>query len=141
MQSKADEAPARAGAAPELEGQGRGGENQNDPSRNAPRTAAGIMTLATGQVTTVDRVGTVEAGAESSTWVALYRGSGGAAVADAAVPAVADAPVVHHAAARDTRGKHPDRRADSTNYDCGRCGTQPPQARRNRKPGYRNAAR
>ena len=79
VQSKADEERVReqerrAGA----RGQGRGTETQNDSSRNPPRTAAGIMNLATGQVTTIDRVGTISLAPESSTWVALYRGSNAA---------------------------------------------------------------
>ena len=36
------------------------------------------MALATGQVTTVERMGSVRLPDESSTWVALYRGAGGA---------------------------------------------------------------
>ena len=78
-QSKADEErqreqERRAGA----RGQARGGENQGDAARTPVRTSAGIMTLATGQVTTVERVGSVSLPEESSTWVALYRGTGGA---------------------------------------------------------------
>ncbi len=52
-------------------GQGRGGANA------APRTSAGIMTLATGQVTTVERVGGVTMPEESSTWAAMHRGRAG----------------------------------------------------------------
>ncbi len=78
-QSKADEErqreqERRAGA----RGQARGGENQGETARAPVRTAAGIMALATGQVTTVERVGSVSLPEESSTWVALYRGAGGA---------------------------------------------------------------
>ena len=79
-QSKADEErqreqERRAGA----RGQGRGSEGQGEGARAPVRTSAGIMTLATGQVTTVERVGSVRLPEESSTWVALYRGAGGGA--------------------------------------------------------------
>ena len=50
---------------------GRGGANA------APRTSAGIMTLATGQVTTVERVGGVSLPEESSSWAAMHRGRAG----------------------------------------------------------------
>jgi dipeptidyl aminopeptidase/acylaminoacyl peptidase len=53
-------------------GQGRGGAN------TPPRTSAGIMTLATGQVSTVERVGGVSMPEESSTWAAMHRGRAGA---------------------------------------------------------------
>ena len=77
-QTKADEErqreqERRAGA----RGQGRGGEAQGEAARAPVRTSAGIMTLATGQVATVERVGSVRLPEESSTWVALYRGTGG----------------------------------------------------------------
>ena len=52
-------------------GQGRGGAN------GPPRTSAGIMTLATGQVTMVERVGGVTMPEESSTWAAMHRGRAG----------------------------------------------------------------
>ncbi len=52
-------------------GEGRGGANE------PPRTAAGIMTLPNGQVTTVERIGTISLPEESSTWVALHRGRSG----------------------------------------------------------------
>ena len=50
---------------------GRGGANA------APRTSAGVMTLATGQVTTVERVGGVSMPEESSAWAAMHRGRAG----------------------------------------------------------------
>ena len=53
-------------------GQGRGGAN------TPPRTSAGIMTLATGQVATVERVNGVSLPEESSTWAAMHRGRAGA---------------------------------------------------------------
>ena len=63
---------ARAAKAAEPKpGQGRGGANTQ------PRTSGGIMTLATGQVSTVDRVGGPSLPEESSTWVAFHRRAGG----------------------------------------------------------------
>jgi len=53
--------------------QGRGGAN------TTPRTSAGIMTLATGQVSTVDRIGNVSLPEESPAWVAMHRRVGGGA--------------------------------------------------------------
>jgi dipeptidyl aminopeptidase/acylaminoacyl peptidase len=52
--------------------QGRSGANAQ------PRTSAGIMTLATGQVAVVERVGAVSLPEESSTWIALHRRAGAA---------------------------------------------------------------
>ena len=52
-------------------GQGRGAAN------TPPRTAAGIMTLATGEVTTVERIGTISLPEESSAWIAMHRGRAG----------------------------------------------------------------
>jgi dienelactone hydrolase len=54
-------------------GQGRG-DNQN--RRTESRNSAGIMTLATGQVAVVERIGTISLPEESSAWVALHRGTG-----------------------------------------------------------------
>jgi dipeptidyl aminopeptidase/acylaminoacyl peptidase len=62
----------RGGESAQGEGQGRGGAS------TPPRTAAGIMALASGQVTTVERIGTISLPAESSTWVAMHRGRAGA---------------------------------------------------------------
>jgi dipeptidyl aminopeptidase/acylaminoacyl peptidase len=56
-------------------GQGRG-ESQAEGQRNQPRNSAGIMNLSSGQVSTVERVGTISLAEESSAWVALHRGSG-----------------------------------------------------------------
>ncbi len=53
------------------QGQGRGGAN------TPPRTSAGIMTLATGQVATVERVSGVSLPEESSSWAAMHRGRAG----------------------------------------------------------------
>jgi len=54
-------------------GQGRG---ENQPRRTESRNSAGIMTVATGQVAVVERIGTISLPEESSTWVALHRGAG-----------------------------------------------------------------
>src|SRR5688572_17827746 len=51
------------------EGQGRG-EGSADAQRNQPRNSAGIMTLASGQVATVERIGAISLAEEASTWVA-----------------------------------------------------------------------
>jgi dipeptidyl aminopeptidase/acylaminoacyl peptidase len=61
-------------------GRGRGGENQQGRgnANEPPRTAAGIMALANGQVTTVDRIGSISLPEESSSWVAMHRGRAGA---------------------------------------------------------------
>jgi len=85
-QSKADEERerqqnrARGGQA----GEG-GGENQpaaeggrGNQRRQEPRTGLGIMSLATGQVTAVEKVGSFRLPEESSTWLAYYKGTGGA---------------------------------------------------------------
>jgi dipeptidyl aminopeptidase/acylaminoacyl peptidase len=53
----------------------RGAGEQANNERNQPRTSAGIMTLATGQVHTIERIGGISLPEESSTWVALYRGN------------------------------------------------------------------
>jgi dipeptidyl aminopeptidase/acylaminoacyl peptidase len=64
----------RAGA----RGAGQGGrENQGGNQRNPPRNSAGIMNLATGQVSTIERIGAISLAEEASTWVALHRGTGG----------------------------------------------------------------
>ena len=51
------------------------------PRRQAPReprTGLGIMTLPDGKVTTVEKVGSFRMAAESATWLAYYKGVGGA---------------------------------------------------------------
>ncbi|MBA2260388.1 MAG: hypothetical protein H0W18_15965, partial [Acidobacteria bacterium] len=81
-QSKADEERerqqnrARGGQA----GEG-GGENQpaaeggrGNQRRQEPRSGLGIMSLATGQVTAVEKVGSFRLPEESSTWLAYYKG-------------------------------------------------------------------
>ena len=60
------------------EGQGRGegqAAGRGGQRSQQPRNSAGIMTLATGQVTTVERVGAISLPEESSAWVALYKGN------------------------------------------------------------------
>jgi dipeptidyl aminopeptidase/acylaminoacyl peptidase len=60
----------------EGQGRGEGQEQENRNERNRPRNSAGIMALPAGQVTTVERVGSISLPEESSTWVALYKGTG-----------------------------------------------------------------
>jgi dipeptidyl aminopeptidase/acylaminoacyl peptidase len=55
---------------------GRGGN-----ARREPRTGFGIMTLPDGQVKAFDKVGSFRAPENSSTWVAYYKGMGGAGAA------------------------------------------------------------
>ena len=84
VQSKADEERERQ--AQRTQGRGQA-QTEGEPgaaggaggaARNQPRNSAGILTLATGQVATVDRIGSISLPEESSTWVALHRGNGGA---------------------------------------------------------------
>jgi dipeptidyl aminopeptidase/acylaminoacyl peptidase len=59
--------------------QGRGGRGgRGGEADRTPRTGMGIMSLPGGQVTTVDRVGSFRIPDEASTWLAYYRGVGGA---------------------------------------------------------------
>src|SRR5262245_49217491 len=59
--------------------QGRGENQQGRGNATTPaRTVAGIMTLATGEVASVERIGTFSLPEESSAWVALHRGRAGA---------------------------------------------------------------
>jgi dipeptidyl aminopeptidase/acylaminoacyl peptidase len=53
-------------------GQGRGNQ-----ARNQPRNSLAIMTLAGGDVKTVEKVGSFLLPEESSTWLAYYKGTGG----------------------------------------------------------------
>src|SRR5215471_5195829 len=64
--------PAAEPAAP-AQGRGRGAN-----PRREPRTGFGIMTLPDGQVKTFDKVGSFRIPEKSSTWVAYYKGVGGA---------------------------------------------------------------
>jgi hypothetical protein len=58
---------------------GRGGTAGGQAARTEPRTGMGVMTLADGKVTTVEKIGSFRVPAESSAWLAYYKGSGGAA--------------------------------------------------------------
>src|SRR5262245_39252366 len=68
--------PAAGQPAGNRGGQGRG--NRGGGGNTQPRNALGIMTLAGGQVTTVEHVGSFRLPEESSTWLAYYKGNGGA---------------------------------------------------------------
>ena len=68
--------PAAATPAGRQGGAGRG-EGANG-RRNEPRTGLGIMTLADGKVTTVDKVGSFRLADENAGWLAYYKGTGGA---------------------------------------------------------------
>ncbi|MCX6546356.1 MAG: prolyl oligopeptidase family serine peptidase [Acidobacteria bacterium] len=57
---------------------GRGGTGGGQTARNEPRTGMGVMTLADGKVTTVEKVGSFRVPDESSSWLAYYKGTGGA---------------------------------------------------------------
>ena len=62
---------------------GRSGQTPSTGSgqgarRNEPRTGMGIMTLATGQVTAMEKVGSFQLPEESAAWLAYFRGIGGA---------------------------------------------------------------
>jgi dipeptidyl aminopeptidase/acylaminoacyl peptidase len=61
--------------------EGRGGEGSGQARRNEPRTGMGIMRLATGEVTTMEQVGSFRLPEESAGWLAYYRGVGGAPAA------------------------------------------------------------
>jgi dipeptidyl aminopeptidase/acylaminoacyl peptidase len=57
----------------------QGGGRQGGAARNTPpRTGLGIMSLADGKVTTVDRVGSFRLADESAAYLAYYKGNGGA---------------------------------------------------------------
>ena len=81
-QSKADEERERQSQRTQGRGQGQpeaegGGAAGAGGARSQPRTSAGILTLATGQVSEIERVGSISLPEESSTWVAMHRGNGG----------------------------------------------------------------
>ena len=70
--------PATAAAPGGRQGGGRqGGGNVARDTR--PRTGLGIMSLADGKVTTVDRVGSFKLADENPAWLAYYKGGGGGA--------------------------------------------------------------
>jgi dipeptidyl aminopeptidase/acylaminoacyl peptidase len=62
----------------------QGAAGRGNQRRNEPRTGLGIMSLADGKVTTVDKVGSFRLPEENSTWLAYYKGTGGAGGAGAA---------------------------------------------------------
>ncbi len=86
-QTKADEERERQQQRERTEGQaGEGqaagrGEGQTQARRNEPRTGMGIMSLATGQVTAMEKVGSFRLPEESAAWLAYYKGVGGGAPA------------------------------------------------------------
>ncbi len=81
-QSKADEEKERqATQASETQaggGQGARSEGAAASTPREPRTGLGIMALPGGKVTTVDKVGSFRMAEESATWLAYYKGVGGA---------------------------------------------------------------
>jgi dienelactone hydrolase len=81
-QSKADEEKDReanrGSAGQESGGQAARGENAGTQTPREPKTALAIMALPSGQVTTVDKVGSFRVAEESSAWLAYYKGVGGA---------------------------------------------------------------
>ena len=56
----------------------QGAAGRGNQRRNEPRTGLGIMSLADGKVTTVDKVGSFRLPEENATWLAYYKGTGGA---------------------------------------------------------------
>jgi dipeptidyl aminopeptidase/acylaminoacyl peptidase len=86
-QSKADEEKDRL-AAQSSEGQTGGGQGARGEGAGAqtprePKTGLGIMSLPAGQVTTVDKVGSFRVAEQSPTWLAYYKGVGGAGAGNA----------------------------------------------------------
>jgi dienelactone hydrolase len=85
-QSKADEERERQqnrGRGAQAAGEGGGenqpaGEGRGNQRRQEPRTGLGIMSLATGEVTAIEKVGSFRLPEESSGWLAYYKGTGGA---------------------------------------------------------------
>jgi dipeptidyl aminopeptidase/acylaminoacyl peptidase len=83
-QAKADEekeAAANPGGAEtpaaETPAPGPGGRGGRGGAARTPRTGMGIMTLADGQVKTVEKVGSFSLPEKSSTWLAYHKGLGG----------------------------------------------------------------
>ena len=66
--------PNAAAAEPPAAG-GRGGAGGDNAPANNNRNSLGIMTLADGKVTTIDRVSNFRLPEESSTWLAYHRGN------------------------------------------------------------------
>jgi dipeptidyl aminopeptidase/acylaminoacyl peptidase len=84
-QSKADEEKERqsepAGASGSQAAgatQGARGEGGAAPAAREPKTGLGIMALPTGKVTEVEKVGSFRLAQDSGTWLAYYKGVGGA---------------------------------------------------------------
>ena len=75
---RANQAEGGAQAAEPQAAGGRAGGNQANQRRQEPRTALGIMSLADGKVTTVEKVGSFRLPDQSSAWLAYYKGTGGA---------------------------------------------------------------
>jgi dipeptidyl aminopeptidase/acylaminoacyl peptidase len=71
------EGRAAGGGAAAASGSGQGGRGAQ-AARNQPRTNLGIMTLADGKVTVIEKVGSFQLPEESSAWLAYYKGVGGA---------------------------------------------------------------
>jgi dipeptidyl aminopeptidase/acylaminoacyl peptidase len=79
--SKADEEKERQaaqGTETPAGGQGTRGEGAAASTPREPPTGLGIMALPGGKVTTVDKVGSFRMAEESATWLAYYKGIGGA---------------------------------------------------------------
>jgi dipeptidyl aminopeptidase/acylaminoacyl peptidase len=74
--TKADEERQREQERRSGRGQGRGENQAEEGQRSQPRNSAGIMNLSSGQVSTVERIGSISLAEESSAWVALHRGTG-----------------------------------------------------------------
>ena len=144
--TKADDERERlANLRNENQGQGRTqetGEGQNQNQRNQPRNAAGIMTLATGQVSTVERIGSISLPEESSAGrdaparngAATGRGGGrGAGGGRAAAPAAgrgqaaaegAAAATARHALRKDAGTTRRPQPATGEDYDSARSTTR-----------------
>jgi dipeptidyl aminopeptidase/acylaminoacyl peptidase len=60
------------------QGGGQGAGRGTQAARTQPRTGLGIMTLADGKVTTIEKVGSFRVPEESSAWLVYYKGVGGA---------------------------------------------------------------
>nr|MBA3888609.1 hypothetical protein [Acidobacteriota bacterium] len=73
-----EESEEGRGAEPEAGAQppARGGAAA---ANNPPRNSLGIMALASGEVTTIERVGSYRLADDASTWLAYYKGTGGGA--------------------------------------------------------------
>ena len=85
-QSKADEERERQqnrgrGAAAEGSEEGQAPAGRGNQARQEPRTGLGIMSLADGKVTTIDKVGSFRLADESAAWLAYYKGTGGGGAA------------------------------------------------------------